>query len=138
MLYEVITIDRFKKYNDTYGHQQGDVCLRTIAELLTMNTDGKYSFIGRYGGEEFMLVQYNTGFDTAYSLIEEIRKQVQDIAIEHEKSEYGIVTLSFGMLYIHNISKKHTIFSLIEKADNALYSAKINGRNRIEYSYNFV
>ncbi len=133
MCITMIDIDRFKKYNDTYGHQQGDVCLRTIAELLTMNTDGKYSFIGRYGGEEFMLVQYNTGFDTAYSLIEEIRKQVQDIAIEHEKSEYGIVTLSFGMLYIHNISKKHTIFSLIEKADNALYSAKINGRNRIEY-----
>ncbi len=123
-------IDRFKSFNDAYGHQAGDDCLRLVAQVLRSNLNRKEDFVARYGGEEFTLVLPNTDADGAFHLAEAIRRKVEERRIAHAFSGTSPhVTISLGVSTIvpHRDMDPE---SLVRIADRALYEAKEGGRNR--------
>ncbi len=125
----LLDIDRFKCYNDFYGHQLGDQALIKVAtelKAIIRNTDSIY----RYGGEEFLVLLPETGLAGAMIAGEHMREAVESIGIPHEKSPFDIVTASFGVASI-NITEPDQKKTITE-ADEALYVAKSNGRNRVE------
>jgi diguanylate cyclase (GGDEF)-like protein/PAS domain S-box-containing protein len=127
----LLDIDYFKKYNDTYGHIQGDDCLKNVARNLESFFHEKGHFAARYGGEEFAVVLPNTNHELAYLLAEEFRTKIQSLAIEHNQSNVGgFVTISIGVSSL--IPEDDDIKLLLNTADQALYKAKLNGRNRTE------
>ncbi len=128
----LMDLDNFKAYNDYYGHQAGDECLRMISESLKSVTRSKGDLVARYGGEEFLLILLSTDNKAALNVSGRITKAVYDLGIPHEKSdEYGVVTISGGLaVSIRN----DNIEELIKKADEALYKAKKAGKNRIAMS----
>lgn len=127
-------IDYFKMYNDHYGHLGGDNCLKQVASIISNETQRETDLAARYGGEEFAVILPETDSDGASMLAERIMKKLKKKNIQHEKSPLGSnVTVSFGIASI--IPENGTnAKSLIKLADNALYIAKENGRNRIEIS----
>jgi len=122
-------IDFFKKYNDTYGHQAGDECLKKIADILTKNTCRSTDIAARYGGEEFAVILSDTQEKGALQVSEQIRNDVLNAQIKHQASDIAeFVTISLGIASIlpnSEIKKEH----LIELADKALYESKNRGRN---------
>ncbi len=123
-------VDYFKFFNDTYGHQRGDDCLRSVAGVLREAVHRGGDFIARYGGEEFVIVLPATEAKGASHVAEQIRLAVEQLAIEHRHSQAAhYVTLSLGVATIIP-SDTGTQEMLIKRADNALYSAKSAGRNR--------
>ena len=128
----MLDIDYFKKYNDNYGHQQGDKALQQVASAIKdccRNTD----FVARYGGEEFTIVMLQTDKQGAISLIERIQKKVYDLNIKHEYSKVSDrVTISFGVSTAY-IDTKKDYYDYIKKADEALYISKEKGRNTYTY-----
>lgn len=127
-------IDNFKAYNDTYGHQEGDLCLKKVAGVLEENAQRASDLAARYGGEEFALIMPDTDLTGAVKVAERIRKQILALEIEHENSQTSdYVTLSFGVSRIKNIGEidDKLIKEFIETADAALYQAKENGRNKV-------
>ena len=118
----MLDIDYFKNYNDTYGHAAGDTLLVKIAKVILKETRG-IDLVVRYGGEEFLILLPETGLPLACEVAERIRKSV--------KAKIKI-TVSLGISSYHEGMKKKK--DLIKKADEALYQAKQNGRNRIEVS----
>ncbi|WP_323664098.1 diguanylate cyclase [Pectobacterium carotovorum] len=126
----MIDIDHFKTVNDTYGHAAGDNILKRIAEILyesTRNSD----YVFRYGGEEFMIVLIETPKVAAHTIIERLRKKIQDHPIHLQNGESVTMTISAGIA----VYSGHPDYEcLIKAADDALYQAKANGRNRIEYA----
>ena len=124
-------IDHFKSYNDTYGHVTGDHCLQAIAALLNQYIKPSSNLlVGRYGGEEFVLVLPNTSATVATHMAEEIRHQIVTLAIPHSGSPLGYITASFGVAsQIPNRTSRPV--DLVRRADNALYTAKHSGRNQI-------
>ncbi len=120
-------IDHFKKINDTYGHQAGDIVLIEIACLIKEHARGS-DIICRYGGEEFLLVLLNTMPDAAAKRADEIRQRAAALRIHHEQ-ETIMVTISFGLATYpdHGTNAEE----LIIKADHALYQSKHAGRNRV-------
>ena len=123
-------IDNFKYYNDTYGHQLGDECLRKVAKILQEQVGRESDLVARYGGEEFVVILPFTGAGGAAIVAEKIRGAVENAGIEHKTSVHGIVTISLGVatMLIQSEGKPE---KLIEWADKALYQAKEMGRNRI-------
>ena len=116
-------IDYFKQINDNYGHIKGDEVLEKMGEII--NESVRISDIaGRFGGEEFLLILPETGIEAAYLLAERIRKSV-------EKSYFGLETKVTIKEVLQN-SKFQTADEFINSADENLYKAKENGRNRIE------
>ncbi len=124
-------VDFFKAYNDTYGHQVGDECLKQIAKILENCAQRSTDLASRYGGEEFVIVLPNTGIKGALQVADRIQHQMRALEIEHKKSEVSdYVTLSLGVaceVPNHDRSPE----SLIKLADAALYEAKSQGRNCI-------
>jgi diguanylate cyclase (GGDEF)-like protein len=122
-------IDYFKPYNDFYGHQAGDICLKTVAKTIESSLKRPTDLIARYGGEEFAIVLPNTPIQGAIQITEEIQQQIALLQILHEKSEVSSqITLSLGIssqIPGHDAS----FTSLISKSDQALYNAKRKGRN---------
>ncbi len=129
----MIDIDCFKLYNDHYGHQSGDECLRKVAQKLAKMAKRTIDLCARYGGEEFALILPNTSLMQATHLAEKCRKEVYQLNILHEASNIcDVVTISLGVCSI--IPVKGTLsLSIIEEADKALYLAKKSGRNMIKY-----
>ena len=126
----MIDIDYFKKYNDLHGHLQGDKLIATLAELLQGQVN-KGDVIGRYGGEEFIVVQVNHSFDDAYSTAEQMRSVVNDYCFEGEEfMPRGNLTISAGISYCDEPELPQ---ELINQADQALYYAKEVGRNNVQY-----
>ena len=124
-------IDHFKLYNDLYGHQKGDECLVRVAELLRQTPRRAYDLVARYGGEEFILIMPEASLDNAVGLAEKIRKAVLDQHIVHEASPTGPwVTLSLGVAST-TVVLGNSHEDLVKQADNALYTAKNQGRNRV-------
>ena len=123
-------VDFFKKYNDNYGHQEGDKCLQTIADAMRNNVLRPTDCVARYGGEEFIVLLPDTTAEQAVTVAERMRVFVEQLTIPHVQSpKYQIVTLSIGVAGIVpniNITREQ----LIQMADNALYSAKEKGRNQ--------
>lgn len=124
----MLDIDHFKHYNDTYGHLEGDQCLKGIAQLLQIKVKRSSDLLARYGGEEFVIVLNHTTIDYAIQMSEDILQSVRELGIEHKSSAYGVVTLSIGVAVIR-ASEKLPMDYLIDLADQALYQAKSSGRN---------
>ena len=123
----MLDIDNFKKVNDKHGHGVGDEVICFVAERLTQTT--KFGDIaGRYGGEEFCLVLPGKTTDEAELIAERLRKQVQDEA-ETEFPALAKVTISLGIAQLDD--EADTTAELLTRADQALYAAKLNGRNRV-------
>lgn len=128
----MIDVDRFKAYNDTYGHIAGDACLQKIASLLRSLTRRPRDEQIRFGGEEFLLLLPETDRAGAAILAEKIRADVVALGIEHSGSEFGVVTVSSGLLIVASASSALSDPpTLLKQVDAALYLAKTQGRNRV-------
>lgn len=124
-------IDYFKLYNDTYGHQQGDECLKNIATVINNSLNRPTDLVARYGGEEFVVVLPDTSQHGAMRIAETIRKNTELLKIEHRASDITPhVTLSLGVSSA-SPDNECTLQQLIAAADAALYKAKEQGRNRV-------
>jgi diguanylate cyclase (GGDEF)-like protein len=125
----LLDVDWFKKYNDFYGHQMGDECLKQVAKVLTENISRTGDLVARYGGEEFVFILPATNCDTALQIAQKICQAFEKLGFSHELSEFDFVSVSIGVAAIiptANIQPKN----LIQMADSALYLAKEQGRNR--------
>jgi len=130
----MIDIDFFKNYNDTYGHGEGDKCLKTIAKTLNNSITRSEDFIARYGGEEFMVVLPNTDENGARLLAENMLRNVLDCNIPHRNSNVAKqVTISIGVT-TGMVDRISNVKDLVKSADKMLYKSKHEGRNR----YNFI
>ncbi|MEO1083295.1 MAG: diguanylate cyclase [Acidobacteriota bacterium] len=126
----MIDVDHFKDFNDIYGHQAGDQCLRRVSAAIASIARRPLDLAARYGGEEFAIVLGQTEPEDALQLAEQARRAVVAEDIVHSgSSDYGVVTISLGVASLrpHRDAEVKTLISL---ADKALYRAKRNGRNR--------
>lgn len=127
----LIDIDNFKAYNDIYGHQSGDDCLRQVTSIARKTVNHPASTIARYGGEEFALILPDLGSTQAMRIAEEVRAAIEQAAIPHGGSAVSsVVTISIGMA-TYDPTFHHTPEDLIGKTDEALYDSKTQGRNRV-------
>jgi two-component system cell cycle response regulator len=124
-------VDHFKSVNDTYGHPVGDEVLQEIARRLLLSIRS-YDFVGRYGGEEFLIVLNNCKPQFAEARAEEIRKAVGSRPIQTVNGSLQI-TISFGLLLSHDWGVR-PVEELLHEADAALYAAKAAGRNCIKFA----
>ena len=124
-------VDYFKLYNDTYGHPQGDECLRQVAKALSMSVHRPGDIAARYGGEEFVVLLPGTGSEGAQQVAKEIAANVQSLKIEHKASEVSpYVSISLGVTTV--TPKQDLAMSiLVDTADLGLYEAKRRGRNQM-------
>ena len=127
----LIDVDWFKQYNDHYGHQAGDDCLRAIAYELAAHARRGSDIAARYGGEEFVLLSPETDVQQLRQLAEAVRRAVRERAIEHVESRNGVVTVSVGVAAAKPAEGEGPE-SLVRAADQALYRAKDRGRDCIE------
>ena len=127
----LIDVDNFKKYNDTYGHIEGDRCLREVAQKLQEQVHRPGDQLARYGGEEFAVLLPETSLEDAVSVAERCRAAVEELNILHEKNaNWGRVTISLGVA--STIPDQDTEFSaLLELADKVMYRSKESGRNKV-------
>ncbi|MDD2464071.1 MAG: GGDEF domain-containing protein [Desulfobulbus sp.] len=125
-------IDHFKKFNDTYGHQTGDFILKEFSRI-TKEVIREYDLIARYGGEEFVFVLPETDEEEAFTVAEKIRKSVEDHVFDDGDLTYH-VTISIGVACAHPAQGEFNKNEFINAADEALYEAKNNGRNRVALS----
>lgn len=122
-------IDRFKAYNDNYGHQAGDLCLQEVAYVIKSALYRPTDLAARYGGEEFAIVLPYTDINGAIKIVEDIRNELKVLAVPHETSVSKYVTMSLGVaVTIPQFHKSPT--ELIAEADRLLYQAKRSGRDR--------
>jgi diguanylate cyclase (GGDEF)-like protein len=127
----IIDVDYFKKYNDTYGHQQGDVTLQAVAKGLSQPIRRTIDFVARWGGEEFVVLLPHTDSKGALYIAELIRKTIENLEIPRiDGGTAGKVTISIGV-NTQVPSRENSIENLISKTDGALYRAKATGRNRV-------
>ena len=127
----MIDIDFFKKFNDGYGHQGGDDCLKEIAKTLEETVTRPGDFIARYGGEEFVVILPRTDSEGASVIAEQLRANVEAKNIPHAFSKIGDhVSISLGVAAMQP-DNSASPENLISKADEALYKAKEAGRNRL-------
>jgi diguanylate cyclase len=134
LVFMLLDIDYFKKFNDTYGHQVGDQVLRLVARTLTDNVKGR-DFAARYGGEEFAIILPDTPVSAGLKVAEILRKSVESKEVVNKASNehLGRITLSIG---IAEYTPGEEIPDLVLRADQALYEAKRTGRNRVVQAKN--
>jgi len=131
----MLDVDNFKRYNDHYGHQAGDDCLRAVADTLSAATEnaGPTRIVARYGGEEFAIVLPGKSADECQRIAAQVLAALRQRCLPHEKNaDWGIVTASLGGAWLPAPSGR--IADLFRTADANLYRAKANGRNRCEMS----
>ncbi|KPN90555.1 diguanylate cyclase [Pseudomonas nunensis] len=127
----LVDVDFFKRYNDRYGHQAGDGCLKSVAQALAETVRRPYDLIARYGGEEFACVLPNTPLTGAVDIAEKMQKRVRALGIEHAASDVDrVVTISLGVATLTPTGELG-FESLIDAADKQLYAAKNAGRARV-------
>jgi diguanylate cyclase (GGDEF)-like protein len=127
-------IDNFKAYNDSYGHSNGDLCLKKVAQAIRNSLKRAGDFCARYGGEEFIVILPNTSSDGAVHLAERIRLNIEEMGIAHKKSlPAQIVTMSLGVATSEDPATLVSLEELIRYADTALYTAKEQGRNQVRF-----
>jgi len=125
----LVDLDHFKRVNDTFGHSAGDAVLQEIARRFRSGLR-VYDGVGRYGGEEFLLILPGCDLDAAMHRANAIRRLIEQDAIVAPQASLT-ATVSMGVA-IANYSRDLSVEALLEKADEALYQAKSNGRNRVE------
>ena len=127
----MIDVDYFKRYNDHYGHQAGDDCLSSVAQVLKMAVRAEDDLVARYGGEEFVVALPGVSLAHATVIAERIQQKIHDAALPHEASAVAaVVTVSMGVVVSDGTVPMET---LIARADSALYQAKNKGRNQWSY-----
>jgi diguanylate cyclase (GGDEF)-like protein len=127
----MMDVDKFKNYNDTYGHPQGDMLLRTIAKIFATATHRPMDLAARLGGEEFGILLPNTNLEGALEIAEEVRSRVEAARIPTvDNSVITRVTISIGVT-CRFPAKDDAAEALISQADINLYTAKETGRNRV-------
>lgn len=130
----MIDIDCFKLFNDTYGHQAGDICLQRVAFTIRQSLKGSFDFVARYGGEEFAVILPSTGSEMTNRIAEKIRIRIQELEMPHETSlvPVGVITVSLGIAAFSPRKIGTNAWTvLVEAADQALYMAKKNGGNAV-------
>ena len=130
----LIDIDHFKTYNDNYGHQGGDDCLRQVAHALAATVNRPSDLVARYGGEEFVVVMPGTAREGAIKIADALRTGIDSMNLPHAHSSTADhVTISLGVSTVvpTNDGKPEM---LIEKADGALYKSKESGRNQYQFA----
>jgi len=129
----MIDIDHFKQYNDTYGHSEGDTCLKIVSETIDKTLLRPDDFVARYGGEEFTVVLPHTDENGARFIAERILKSIIKRNIPHKNSKVANhVTISIGLTTI-NAKYSQTGVEYLKQADKALYRSKQNGRNQYTF-----
>lgn len=128
----MVDVDFFKKFNDTYGHQAGDDCLRQVASALDGCVRRAGDSVTRYGGEEFAVVLFHTSLNDARNFSDHMLAAIRKLNIPHEQSPHEIVTISIGIATMMPTAEDD-MTTFIEQADKSLYRAKENGRNRAEW-----
>jgi diguanylate cyclase (GGDEF)-like protein len=127
----LVDIDCFKNYNDRYGHQAGDECLRAVAGTLSQCARRPLDFVARYGGEEFAVVLFEASREYVAEVLIGIQRSIAELNIPHEASIVASrLTVSIGAAYVLP-SAGRTHEGLVQLADEALYNAKEQGRNRV-------
>ncbi len=126
----MVDIDFFKAYNDHYGHQRGDECLRQVAKVLATFGKRAGDLVARYGGEEFAIISAGTGYKDAIALGQKICKSVHNARLPHDASTFRQVTISVGVATVTPLVDQ-PVSDLIQQADKNLYQAKANGRNGV-------
>ena len=129
----IIDVDKFKAYNDTYGHQQGDIALREVAATISQSINRSTDFAARWGGEEFIVLLPNTDTTGAINLAETIRLNVSNMAISCTDGPETSVTVSIGVK-TQLPWQDRLLDRFISDADKALYGAKESGRNQVCHS----
>lgn len=125
----MVDIDWFKKYNDCYGHQAGDECLRNFSRILAATVCRSGDIVARYGGEEFVFFAPATDAEGALNMAHKVCEELQATALPHAFSPFGIVTASIGVAVMVPREGQEPS-ALIQAADASLYLAKTQGRNR--------
>lgn len=131
----MLDVDFFKQFNDTYGHQAGDDCLRMVAACVQQHSRRPGDVACRYGGEEIVVILSNCGLEAALVIANTMRMVIMDLTIPNEHSTCGRhVTVSIGVAsaIARTGGSMRMPESLLHAADRALYEAKANGRNRLE------
>jgi diguanylate cyclase (GGDEF)-like protein len=127
----MIDVDHFKLFNDRYGHQTGDDCLRQIAVALKVCLKRPGDLVARYGGEEFACILPDTPFDDAMCLANDLERKVRALAIPHESSSVAeVITVSVGVA-TRTVDSADDAAALVGLADSQLYNAKQSGRGRV-------
>jgi diguanylate cyclase (GGDEF)-like protein len=124
----MLDLDHFKRFNDTFGHQAGDELLRALGNLLQKNTRSQ-DIACRYGGEEFALVLSDSSLEGAYKRAEILRQQVKQMSVEYDGQTLGAVSVSMGVALFPDHGT--TMGDVMRASDQALYSAKREGRDRV-------
>ena len=136
----MIDVDDFKAYNDTYGHPEGDECLKQLAKAFMSIKRRDTDVVGRYGGEEFAVILQNTDLEGGMVIANELLNSVRNLNIEHAgSSTNNIVTVSIGLTAFkakHDVHQEITLEDFVKQADEQLYKAKQNGKNCISYDSN--
>jgi diguanylate cyclase (GGDEF)-like protein len=130
----MIDIDHFKDYNDIYGHNEGDNCLKTVVGILSKSITRDTDFIARYGGEEFTIVLPHTDRNGACKIAEKLLENVRNAKIPHSKSDIAVqVTISIGVT-TGRVNHAQTAADYIKRADEMLYISKQGGRDRYTFT----
>lgn len=124
----LIDVDYFKRFNDHYGHQSGDICLKEVAQALNRAARSPSDLVARYGGEEFVLLLPDTDLQGAQKVAWRLQEEMTRLRLEHQASDVASwVTVSQGVACI---APDENACQLLERADQALYRAKELGRNQ--------
>jgi len=126
----IVDIDWFKAFNDHYGHSQGDVCITKVAMAIKENLRNEDDLAVRYGGEEFVILLFNSNMEQAKMVAQRIQDSIQKLEIKHEKSILNYLSLSFGIAHSSELAEVNWT-DLFDSADKRLYKAKTYGRARI-------
>jgi diguanylate cyclase (GGDEF)-like protein len=129
----MIDLDYFKKLNDTYGHQAGDEALRRVGRCLSKISDAA-RFAARYGGEEFAILVTDSSARELRELAEDVRKSIARIRFQHGSKELSL-TASIGAVHVSFAEESIDPEEMIRRADECLYDAKHEGRNRVEITF---
>jgi diguanylate cyclase (GGDEF)-like protein len=126
----MVDVDLFKQYNDNYGHQMGDDCLKLVATQVARSSVRPGDLAARYGGEEFAVILGETDMDGAKWVANRMRQNIVELGLKHASSPFHFVTVSCGISSVIPDSKL-SMESLLKSAYRALYMAKTNGRNQV-------
>ncbi len=130
----LIDVDHFKHYNDQYGHQAGDDALRRVAKVIQGFARRPLDIAARYGGEEFSVILYDMNAEAVVKVAEQLRTTIEKMQLAHQESPTAaVLTVSIGIAVIHPVLGRSPK-TVVQLADEALYSAKQHGRNRVELS----
>lgn len=126
----IIDLDKFKSINDTYGHLAGDRCLKSVANSISQELREGIDLLGRFGGEEFIIITDDVSATIACSIAEKIRSSIEQNAVDITDSQSIKVTATIGV-FTFRVQEHNSIEYCIGKADEALYQGKKAGRNQV-------